>query len=198
LGKWGEKITVILSYLVFIGMIGPLVLSGRKGGKMHNLNRESELELARFGEYLLKSRIVAEKHARYYVAWVRRFLSQVPVSNAPAFVGKLPPPLKLRRTSRRGTQCPRFRFREAGGEYILKKRLVPENKAQYYVGWARNFLAAVPLKEDVALEDRIGTFLNNWTTTLWQRALNSPGVKYMSLWWQSGRRACHVSYPFSA
>jgi hypothetical protein len=45
---------------------------------MHNLNRESELELARFGEYLLKSRIVAEKHARYYVAWVRRFLSQVP------------------------------------------------------------------------------------------------------------------------
>jgi hypothetical protein len=59
-------------------MIGPVVLSGRKGGKMHNLNRESELELARFGEYLLKSRIVAEKHARYYVAWVRRFLSQVP------------------------------------------------------------------------------------------------------------------------
>ena len=38
---------------------------------------DSELELGRFGEYLLKSRIVAEKHARYYVAWVRKFLSQV-------------------------------------------------------------------------------------------------------------------------
>jgi len=40
--------------------------------------RESDLELGRFGEYLLKSRIVPEKYARYYVSWVRKFLSQVP------------------------------------------------------------------------------------------------------------------------
>ena len=45
---------------------------------MYNQHRESDLELGRFGEYLLKSRIVAEKHAPYYVAWVRRFLHQVP------------------------------------------------------------------------------------------------------------------------
>ena len=45
---------------------------------MNNLHSESELELGRFGEFLLKTRIVAEKHARYYVAWVRKFLLQVP------------------------------------------------------------------------------------------------------------------------
>jgi integron integrase len=45
---------------------------------MHNMPKESELELGRFGEYLLKSRIVPEKYARYYVSWVRRFLSQAP------------------------------------------------------------------------------------------------------------------------
>ena len=38
----------------------------------------SDLELGRFAEFLLKSRIVPEKYARYYVAWVRKFLSQVP------------------------------------------------------------------------------------------------------------------------
>jgi len=42
--------------------------------------QESELELGRYGEYLLKSRIVAEKYARYYVGWVRKFLAQVPQS----------------------------------------------------------------------------------------------------------------------
>ncbi len=45
---------------------------------MSNHHSESDLELGRFGEYLLKSRIVAEKHARYYVSWVRKFLAQVP------------------------------------------------------------------------------------------------------------------------
>ena len=42
------------------------------------MNTESDLELGRFGDFLLKSRIVAERHARYYVAWVRKFLAQVP------------------------------------------------------------------------------------------------------------------------
>ena len=45
---------------------------------MHKLFTESELELGRFGEFLLKRRIVPEKHAPYYVSWVRKFLSQVP------------------------------------------------------------------------------------------------------------------------
>ena len=45
---------------------------------MSNMLKENELELSRFGEYLLKSRIVTEKHAPYYVGWVRRFMSQVP------------------------------------------------------------------------------------------------------------------------
>ncbi len=45
---------------------------------MSNQHSESDLELGRFGEYLLKSRIVPEKYARYYVAWVRKFLAQVP------------------------------------------------------------------------------------------------------------------------
>ena len=45
---------------------------------MYNMPRESDLELGRFGEYLLKSRIVPEKYARYYVSWVRKFLAQIP------------------------------------------------------------------------------------------------------------------------
>jgi hypothetical protein len=45
---------------------------------MHKSSSESELELGKFGEYLLKERIVAEKHAPYYVRWVRRFLAEVP------------------------------------------------------------------------------------------------------------------------
>lgn len=38
--------------------------------------RDGEIEslLAGFGEYLLRSRIVDEMHARYYVGWVRQFL----------------------------------------------------------------------------------------------------------------------------
>jgi integron integrase len=45
---------------------------------MYNMQKESELELGRFGEYLLKGRIVPEKYARYYVSWVRKFLVQIP------------------------------------------------------------------------------------------------------------------------
>jgi hypothetical protein len=45
---------------------------------MHNQQKENELELGRFGEFLLKSRIVPEKYARYYVGWISKFLSQVP------------------------------------------------------------------------------------------------------------------------
>jgi integron integrase len=45
---------------------------------MHKSFTESEIELGRFGEFLLKRRIVPEKHAPYYVSWVRRFLTQVP------------------------------------------------------------------------------------------------------------------------
>ena len=45
---------------------------------MHNLLKDSELEVNRFAEFLLRTRIVTEKHAPYYVSWVRKFLSQVP------------------------------------------------------------------------------------------------------------------------
>jgi integron integrase len=38
----------------------------------------TELELGNFGEYLLRSRVVQENYARYYVGWVRKFLKQVP------------------------------------------------------------------------------------------------------------------------
>jgi integron integrase len=37
---------------------------------------ETESLLADFGEYLLRRRIADEKHARYYVSWVRQFLGQ--------------------------------------------------------------------------------------------------------------------------
>ena len=45
---------------------------------MRNGLMNSEIELGNFGEYLLKSRVVLEKHAPHYVRWVRRFLSEVP------------------------------------------------------------------------------------------------------------------------
>ena len=45
---------------------------------MDNVRRDNELELSRFGEYLLKSRIVIEKYAPYHVRWVRKFMAQVP------------------------------------------------------------------------------------------------------------------------
>ena len=45
---------------------------------MANINSDNELEMARFGEYLLKSRVVQEKYAPYYVRWVRKFMDLVP------------------------------------------------------------------------------------------------------------------------
>jgi integron integrase len=39
--------------------------------------REREMGLEEFGEFLLRRRIVPEKNAKYYVAWVRKFLGQV-------------------------------------------------------------------------------------------------------------------------
>ncbi len=45
---------------------------------MDNLMEESEIQLGKSGEYLLKARIVREKYAPYYVRWVRKFISQVP------------------------------------------------------------------------------------------------------------------------
>ena len=40
--------------------------------------REREMGLEEFGEFLLKRRIVPEKNAKYYVAWVRKFLGEAP------------------------------------------------------------------------------------------------------------------------
>ena len=37
---------------------------------MYKSGQDMELELGTFGEYLLKSRIVDEKHAPYYVKWL--------------------------------------------------------------------------------------------------------------------------------
>ncbi len=45
---------------------------------MDNVRKDNELELGRFWEYLLKSRITPEKYAPYYVRWVRKFMAQVP------------------------------------------------------------------------------------------------------------------------
>jgi len=45
---------------------------------MSKHDEDRELELGRFGEYLLKSRVVPEKYAPYYVRWVRKFMMQVP------------------------------------------------------------------------------------------------------------------------
>ena len=41
---------------------------------MSNMRKKNELELSRFWEYLLKSRIVTEKYAPYYVGWEWRFM----------------------------------------------------------------------------------------------------------------------------
>jgi hypothetical protein len=37
--------------------------------------QDDELQLARFGEYLLKNQLVPENQARFHVLWVRKFLS---------------------------------------------------------------------------------------------------------------------------
>jgi len=41
---------------------------------------ETESLLSAFGEYLLRSRIADEKHARFCVGWVRRFLARPPAA----------------------------------------------------------------------------------------------------------------------
>ena len=38
--------------------------------------REKEMGLEEFGEFLLRRRIVPEKNAKFYVAWVQKFLGQ--------------------------------------------------------------------------------------------------------------------------
>ena len=37
--------------------------------------QDRELEMGTFGEYLLKSRIVMDKHAPFYVRWVRKYMT---------------------------------------------------------------------------------------------------------------------------
>ena len=54
---------------LYSGATSNKALSDKKYG-------ETESLLAAFGEYLLRSRIADEKHARYFVGWVRRFLGQ--------------------------------------------------------------------------------------------------------------------------
>ena len=41
-------------------------------------DRETELLLTEFGEYLLRSRLTDQKHAPYFVGWVRRFMATTP------------------------------------------------------------------------------------------------------------------------
>lgn len=43
---------------------------------MDNVLYNQELQLSRFGEYLLRQRMVREGHERYYVFWVRKFLAR--------------------------------------------------------------------------------------------------------------------------
>lgn len=45
---------------------------------MHKLLPDQELELGRFGEFLLCRQLVPEKNAPYYVKWVRRFMFKEP------------------------------------------------------------------------------------------------------------------------
>jgi len=39
---------------------------------------DNELQLSKYGEYLLRRRLADERHAKFYVGWVRRFLQEVP------------------------------------------------------------------------------------------------------------------------
>ena len=48
------------------------------GGTVSSYNRDLELELSRFGEYILKARVVPENCAPYYVRWGRKFMAMVP------------------------------------------------------------------------------------------------------------------------
>jgi hypothetical protein len=41
---------------------------------MENRRKDNEVELSRFGKYIMKSRVMPEKYTPYYVRWVRRFM----------------------------------------------------------------------------------------------------------------------------
>ena len=43
---------------------------------MDNVLYNQELQLSRFGTYLLKQQMVREGHERYFVFWIRKFLSR--------------------------------------------------------------------------------------------------------------------------
>ena len=45
------------------------------------------------------------------------------------------------------------------GEYLLKKHLVPERNAKFYVGWVRKFLRTAP-NPSLSLDDRIMAFVD--------------------------------------
>jgi integrase len=59
-------------------MFSAVRVNRNTGARMSKHDADRELELGRFGEYLLKSRVVPEKYAPYYVRWVRKFMMQVP------------------------------------------------------------------------------------------------------------------------
>jgi hypothetical protein len=42
------------------------------------IQQDNELQLANFGEHLVRKSLVPEANARYYVAWVRKFLRRTP------------------------------------------------------------------------------------------------------------------------
>lgn len=52
---------------------------------MDNVLYNQELQLSRFGAYLLKQQMVREGHERYYVFWVRKFLSRRIAVPIPSF-----------------------------------------------------------------------------------------------------------------
>ncbi len=74
--KWafGESIAF---HLIAIRMLG-------KGcsnmGDIRNNANDNELELGKFGKYLLVKRLVPERNAKFFVQWVRRFLNQLPTN----------------------------------------------------------------------------------------------------------------------
>jgi hypothetical protein len=41
-------------------------------------DRETELLLSSFGEYLLRSGLTDQRHGPYFVGWIRRYLGMVP------------------------------------------------------------------------------------------------------------------------
>jgi len=56
---------------------------------MNNQLNDNTMELDRFGEYLLKSHLAQEKHARFYVSWVRRFLREAPADPRQSLTDRL-------------------------------------------------------------------------------------------------------------